>query len=105
MLLCFVPTGNSQYLLCLISSIHAEAVIQQAQHDSDALFHQEILWIDLALTLRKLNGKERVWCLKQKALAQIVIGESQKALDTLHQVQRLNDYVKVCLSKRLTVNC
>ena len=66
--------------------MHAEAVIRCITKGNASLLSQELRLLDLALTFPKVTVAQRGWCLKQKAVVQILMEDASGASQTLQQV-------------------
>lgn len=73
-------------LCCLVGAIHSKAVIQFTSSGDTSLLSQEVRLLDLTLTSAKVTSAQRCWCLKQKAVAQIMSGDAGGASQTLQQL-------------------
>ncbi|KAL8583667.1 hypothetical protein ACOMHN_037390 [Nucella lapillus] len=74
-------------LCCLAGALHAEGVIRFVTKGDAALLTREVAVLDLALTSGKVTTTQRAWCLRQKAVTQVMMNDTAGGRDTLKQLQ------------------
>ncbi|XP_076443971.1 tetratricopeptide repeat protein 37-like [Babylonia areolata] len=74
-------------LCCLASAVHAEGIVQFVTQGNTALLTREVGLLDLALTSAKVTGAQAAWCLKQKAVTQLMVNDVAGCHVTLQQLQ------------------
>ncbi|KAK7473574.1 hypothetical protein BaRGS_00035177 [Batillaria attramentaria] len=89
-------------LCCLVSAVHGEAVIRYITSGDRVLLSREVSLLNQALGSPGVSTAQRCWCLKQRAVTQILCENTDGAGQTLQQEQQFVQVLSCVLKKDLT---